>query len=168
MKTTFARLLLIPLILLATAGAALAGAFTDFYENQIVDHMLRGQAYTPPATLYIGLDTVACTEAGGGTEATGGSYARVAVAGLTGWAGTQAAGSTTASSGTSGTTSNNVAITFPAPTADWGQVFSLRVWDAATAGNAILCQTLTLPKTINNGDAAPSFAAGALTIQVDN
>lgn len=168
MKTPLARLLLIPMILLATAGAALAGAFTDFYENQIVDHMLRGQAYTPPATLYVGLDTVACTEAGGGTEATGGSYARVAVAGLTGWAGTQAAGSTAASSGTSGTTSNNAAVTFPAPTADWGQVQSFRIWDSVTAGNAILCQTLTLPKTINNGDAAPSFAPGALTIQVDN
>jgi hypothetical protein len=173
MKTPLARLLLIPLILLATmlatSGAAVAGAFTDYWENKIVDHMLRGQTFTPPATLYIGLDTGACTEAGGGTEVTGGSYARVAVAAsLAAWAGTQSAGSTTASSGTSGTTSNNAAVTFPTPTANWGQVFSFRIWDAASSGNALLCQTLTLPKTINNGDAAPSFAAGALTIQVDN
>jgi hypothetical protein len=27
---------------------------------------------------------------------------------------------------------------------------------------------LTLPKTINNGDPAPSFAAGALTVQIDD
>jgi hypothetical protein len=26
---------------------------------------------------------------------------------------------------------------------------------------------LTVPKSINNGDAAPSFAAGALVIKVD-
>lgn len=169
MKTTLARLLLIPLILLATTGAAHAGAFTDYWENQTVDHMLRGQAFTPPTTLYVGLDTGSCTEAGGGTEVTGGSYARVAVAAsLAAWAGTQSAGSTSASSGTSGTTSNNAAVTFPTPTANWGQVLSFRIWDAASAGNALLCQTLTLPKTINNGDAAPSFAAGALTIQVDN
>jgi hypothetical protein len=72
-----------------------------------------------------------------------------------------------ASSGTSGLTSNNAAITFPAPTADWGSIVSFRLWDAATAGNAWICQTLTIPKTVNNGDAAPSFNAGTLTIQFD-
>jgi hypothetical protein len=44
----------------------------------------------------------------------------------------------------------------------------VRVWDASSAGNAWLCFNLTTAKTINNGDAAPSFSAGALTIQVDN
>jgi hypothetical protein len=69
-----------------------------------------------PGKLYIGLDTVACGETGSGTEVTGGSYARVAVtSSLANWAGTQSAGSTTASSGTGGTTSNNNAITFSAP-----------------------------------------------------
>jgi hypothetical protein len=147
----------------------LAGAFTDYLENKLVDSLFRAQTFTPPATLYVGLDTGSCTEAGGGTEVTGGSYARVAVtSALANWAGTQSAGSTVASSGTTGTTSNNGTITFPTPTANWGSVLSFRIWDASTAGNAWLCQTLTVGKTINNGDAAPSFSAGALTIQVDN
>jgi hypothetical protein len=151
------------------AQVALATSFTDYFENKVVDWGFRGQTFTPPASLYVGLDTVACTDAGGGTEVTGGSYARVAVSSaLANWAGTQAAASTTASTGTSGTTSNNAAITFPAPTANWGTVVSFRIWDATSAGNAWLCQTLTTSKTINNGDAAPSFAAGSLTIQVDN
>ena len=146
-----------------------AGALTDHLENKLIDSLFRGQAFTPPSTLYVGLDTVACTESGGGTEVSGGAYARAAIgSSLANWAGTQSAGSTTASSGSSGTTSNNALISFPTPSANWGQVLSFRLWDAPSGGNAWLCQTLTLPKTINNGDAAPQFNAGSLSIQLDN
>src|SRR5437899_12882996 len=102
---------------------------SDFLENALVDWFFRAQALgvtgasagaaSGPTTLYYALFTAAPNDAGGGTEVTGGSYARVSVAtSLTAFAGTQAAGSTTASSGTGGQTSNNAAITFPAPTAD--------------------------------------------------
>lgn len=144
-------------------------AISDYLENKLVDWLLRAQAFTPPATVYIGLFTATPTDAGGGTEVTGGSYARVAVtSSLANWAGTQAAASTVASTGTSGTTSNNAAITFPAPTAAWGVVTSIGVYDAATAGNLLFYSALTASKTINSGDAAPSFAAAALTFQIDN
>ena len=143
-------------------------ALSDYVENGIIDWLLRGQAFTPPATVYVGLLTAAPSDAGGGTEVTGGSYARVAVtSSLANWAGTQSAGSTVASSGTGGTTSNNGAITFPAPTANWGVVTHIGLYDAASAGNLIIHTALTTPKTINNGDAAPSFAAAALTFQLD-
>lgn len=162
------RILAVALIVCASQ-TAYAAAFTDYLENKLVDFMFRGQTFTPPVTLYVGLDTVACTEAGGGTEVTGGSYARVAItSSLANWAGTQAANSTTASTGTSGTTTNNAAITFPAPTANWGQIVSFRIFDAASAGNAWICKTLTTAKTVNNGDAAPIFSPASLTIQVDN
>ena len=108
-------------------------------------------------------------EAGDLPEPSGGSYARVAVtSSLANWAGTQGAGTTTASTGTGGTTSNNAAITFPAPTGNWNTIFGLAIWDAATVGNTWIKSPLTVPKTVNNGDAAPSFAAGALTNQDDN
>jgi hypothetical protein len=145
------------------------GAKSDYLENKIIDWLFRGQTYTPPATIYVGLLTSAPTDAGGGTEVSGGSYARVGVASsLTNWAGTQGAGTTTASSGTSGTTSNNAAITFPAPTANWGVVSHFALYDAASGGNMLYYAALTTPKTINNGDAAPSFAAGQLSVQEDN
>jgi len=144
-------------------------ALSDYLENKIIDWLLRGQTFTPPATVYVGLLTVAPSDAGGGTEVTGGSYTRVAVASsLANWAGSQSAGSTTASSGTGGTTSNNAAVTFPAPTANWGTVVAFGVYDASSAGNLLFYASLTTSKTINNGDAAPSFAAGALTFQIDN
>lgn len=144
-------------------------SMSDYLENNIVDWLFRGQAFSPPATLYVGLFTAAPADAGGGTEVSGGAYARVAVtSSLANWAGTQAAGSTVASSGTSGTTSNNGAIAFPAPSANWGSVVAFGVFDAASAGNLLFYANLTTPKTVNNGDAAPSFAAGALTVQIDN
>src|SRR5690348_7985168 len=145
------------------------GALTDYAENKLIDAIFRGQSLGAPATLYIALFTANPTDAGGGTEVSGGSYARVAVTGsLANWAGTQAAGSTTASSGTGGTTSNNAAITFPAPTANWGVVTCWGVVDASTSGNIWFYSALTTNKTINNGDAAPSFPAGAATFQIDN
>jgi len=154
-------------------------AMSDFLENKLIDWLFRGQAIgitgasaaagSGPTNLYVALLTAAPSDAGGGTEVTGGSYARVAVASsLANWAGTQAAASTTASTGTGGTTSNNNAITFPAPTANWGVVTHMAIYDASAAGNLIWFGALTTSKTINSGDAAPSFAATALSIQIDN
>ena len=98
------------------------------------------------------------------TEAAGGSYARVTVAAsLAAWAGTQGAGTTVASSGSGGQTSNNAAITFPAPTADWGTVWGFALYNASTAGNAWFTAPLVTPQDVLNGQAAPSFAIGALT-----
>lgn len=150
---------------LSFAPQVQAQALTDYAENRLVDAVFRGQALGAPATFYVALYTAACNDAGGGTEVTGGSYARVAVASsLANWAGTQSAGSTTASSGTGGVTSNNAAITFPAPTANWGSITHFAILDASTAGNMWVCQSLTASKNVSNGDAAPSFAIGALTV----
>ena len=146
-----------------------AASLSNYLENKLVDAFLRGQAFTMPTTVYVALATTTGSDVACGTEVTGGSYARVAVtSSLANWAGTQSAGSTVASSGTGGTTSNNNAIAFPAPTANWGSVTEFCVFDAASAGNLLFRAALTTPKTINNGDAAPSFAAGALTFQIDN
>lgn len=143
-------------------------AMTDYLENKLLDWLLRAQVFSPPATLYVGLLTAAPSDSAAGTEVSGGSYARVAVtSGLTAWNNTQ--GNTTgASTGTDGTVENAAAVTFPSPTAAWGSVTHFAIYDAASAGNMLIWSALTTPKTINNGDAAPSFAAGALSFQVDN
>jgi hypothetical protein len=144
-------------------------ALSDYMENKLIDQMFRGQAFTFPSTLYFGLFTVTPSDTGGGTEVTGGAYARVAVtASLTNFAGTQSAGSTTASTGVTGTTSNNGAITFPAPTANWGSVVAVGIFDAVTTGNLLAWGPISPSKTINNGDAAPAYAAGAFSFQMDN
>lgn len=140
-------------------------AMSDWLENGLVDFILRNQALTLPANLHFALFTAAPSDSGGGTEVTGGSYARVSVArSLANFAGTQSAGSTTASTGTGGVTSNNNAITFPAPTANWGVVTHWGVFDAASGGNLVFHGALTTSKTVNNGDAAPSFPAASFVL----
>ncbi len=144
------------------------GAMTNYLENKIQDQLWRGQAFTFPGTLYFALMTVAATEAGGGTEVSGGGYARVAmVCSLANFSGTQGAGTTAASSGTGGQISNNVPITFPAPTANWGTVVAMAVFDAASGGNMLWQSPLVSSKTINNGDAAPAWNAAQFTATVN-
>lgn len=139
-------------------------AMSDYLENKLVDQIFRGQAFSFPATLHVGLLTSAPSDAGGGTEVSGGSYARQPVtASLANFAGTQSAGSTTASSGSTGATSNNAAITFATPSAGWGTVTHFGIYDAATAGNLLFYGTLTIAKTINQSDTV-SFPAGSLSI----
>lgn len=144
------------------------GMYTDFAENNIIDALFRGQSLGAPATWYVALCTTTGSDSAGGTEVTGGSYARVAVtASLANFAGTQSAGSTVASTGTSATTSNNGSITFPAPTAGWGSITSVELWDASSGGNRWVYSALTVAKTVNNGDPAPLFNAAALSLQID-
>ncbi len=144
-------------------------ALTDYLENRLIDWLLRGQSFTAPTTVWVGLFTANPSDSGGGTEVSGGSYARVSVtSSLANWAGTQSAGSTTASSGTSGTTSNNGTITFPAPTANWGTITGVGIFDASSGGNLLLFGALSANKTVNNGDASPTFPAAALSFQIDN
>lgn len=164
--------LMAPLLIAASilaAGIAHGTAMSDYLENKLIDALLRGQTYTMPTTAYVALATATGSDSACGTEVSGGSYARVSVtASLANWAGTQSSGSTVASSGTGGTTSNNNAITFPAPTANWGTITEVCVMDASSGGNLLFRTALTVSKTVNNGDAAPSFAAAALTFQIDN
>lgn len=144
-------------------------SMTDSLENKLIDFIFRGQSYTPPATWYVGLFTVIPTDSTSGTEVTGGNYGRVGVtSSLANWAGTQGAGTTVASSGTSGTTSNNNPITFPAPTANWGTVVALGLFTLSSGGDLEFFGALSVNKTINNGDPAPSFSAADLTAQIDN
>ena len=56
----------------------MAGSFSDYLENALLDHVLGTTSYSQP-TIYVALYTTAPTDAGGGTEVSGGSYARVAV-----------------------------------------------------------------------------------------
>lgn len=165
-RKSFSAILLIGLVALATV--ARAGSFTDYLENKLADHLFRTTTYSQPAALHVGLLTGACSDSSAGTEVTGGSYARVQNnPGNANWKGTH--GSVTGvSSGTGGTISNAVVLTFPAPTANWGSITHFGIYDASTSGNLLICAALTTPKTVNNGDAAPSFAVDVLTVQIDN
>lgn len=121
---------------------------SDYLENKINDHIVGKTSYTMP-TAYVALFTAAPSDAGGGTEVTGGSYARKVTAGAD-W-----------NASSAGSISNANAITFVTATGSWGTVTHFGVFDASTAGNLLFWAVLTNSKTIGTGDTA-SFAAGTL------
>lgn len=125
-------------------------SFTDYTENKVLDHVVGKTAFTMP-TAYVALFTAAPSDAGGGTEVTGGAYARVATTGAT-WAAAAA-----------GATENAAAINFPTPTASWGTVTHFALMDAATVGNMLGWAPLTTSQAIGSGNTV-SFAIGALDI----
>ena len=136
-------------------------SFSDYLEDKILEHVFGGNAYTAPATLYVGLQTSASSDSAAGTEVSGGSYARqTATFTVSGTNPTEAA-----------TTS---AIEFPVATANYGTVTHAAVYDAATGGNMLAYAQLTdpadfvtaLPKTIEAGDVF-RISAGNLKIRLD-
>lgn len=129
---------------------------SDFLENELLDHVFGNAAYTAPANVYVALYTAAPTDAGGGTEVSGGSYARVTVANnATNWP-----------AAVGGAKSNGVAITFPQATASWGTVTHFGIFDAASGGNLLRWGSLGTAKAIGNGDTA-NFPIGDLDLTED-
>lgn len=126
---------------------------SDYLEAKVLDHTTGKTAYTMPS-VWVGLFTAAPSDAGGGTEVTGGSYARKSTAGSD-WA-----------AATGGSTSNAATITFVTATGSWGTVTHFGLFDAATAGNLLRWAAVTTPKAIGVGDVA-SFPVGNLVITED-
>ena len=140
-------------------------AMSDYLENKLIDHIFRNRSYTVPTTVYVGLLTAAPSDSGGGTEVSGGSYARVQVGPSdSAWQSTQGTTTAVASSGTGGQTANGSAIAFATPTANWGTITHFGIYDASTSGNLLFWGALTASKTVNNGDPAPQFNSAALTV----
>src|SRR5271165_1059661 len=134
----------------------MAGSKFVFSELKALDWLLGAFSYSVPSTLYLALFTVAPTSAGGGTECSGGSYARVAITNnSTNWPAATGSGP--------GTKANGTTITFPTATAAWGTVVAWALYDAASAGNGLYWGTLNSPRAVNTSDT-PSFAPAALTI----
>jgi hypothetical protein len=132
-------------------------AASDFLEDLIRMHLMRTGTWAKSTARYFSLHTADPGDTGA-NEVSGGSYARVQRdAADANW---------TAGTPTDGTTDNVAAITFPSPSANWGLITHVGMWDAATVGNFMGQGPLAIPKNVNGGDAAPSFLAGALDVVV--
>ena len=125
-------------------------SFSNTYETNVLTWAFTANAVTRPTSWYIALFTAAPGETGGGTEVSGGSYAR-----------------TSATFTVSGNTASNSAnIEFPAATASWGTVTHAAIFDASSGGNQIAYATLTASKTIDSGDIL-RFPAGDIDVTLD-
>ena len=110
---------------------------SNFLENALINATLRNTTYTSVATVYVSLWTSDPTDAGSGTEVSGGSYARTSV---------------TFAAPSNGVTTNNADVTFPTATASWGTVGWIGINDALSGGNLLYHTALDTAKAIDTGD----------------
>jgi len=138
---------------------------TNYLEEKLIDHLFKTTAYShsSPSAWFVGLHTGAFGESGsGGNEVStvGTTYARVSI--------TRGSGFTRASASDVRTVENASVITFGVPSANWGLVTHVGIWDSASGStNLIIEAQLQFSKTINNGDPAPKFNAGELKFTFD-
>lgn len=126
-------------------------AFSNYLENELIDHTLRNLAYTPPTNIYVGLFTASPTDANTGTEVSGGSYARELI---------------TFAAPVAGATSNDALVTFTTATASWGVVTHFGLYDSVSGGNLLYWGPLTVSKTVDSGDIF-TWPIGNLAITLD-
>ena len=125
---------------------------SDYLEVKLLNLTLNGSAFTAVNNPYVSLHTANPTDAGTGTEVSGGSYARTAASFAT-------------ASGTSGLVATDADITFPTATASWGNVGWIGLWDAASSGNMLYHTALDASKTIDSGDIF-KITTGNLTVEL--
>lgn len=119
----------------------MADCYSNYLRDKINDHLHGGPDYTRPATTYFALMTAVPSASGGGTEVTGGSYARVAFSNnSTNWP---------ASSGQ--TKQNASTIDWGTATAAWGTIVAIAEYDASTGGNLLTFALLGSPIVVGSG-----------------
>ena len=125
-------------------------------EVKVLNHIFRNaEAVYTPGAQYVGLFTaVADGEAGSVTEVSGNNYARVLSSDKFGGA-------------ASGAIATDTDITFPTATGgSWGEVTHIGIYDASSGGNLVAYGTLTVAKTITDGDTFV-ITSGNLTITLN-
>lgn len=122
-------------------------AASNYLENAALTWALTSSAVTRPTAWYIALFTTDPTDAGTGTEVSGGSYAR----------------KTVAFSVTGDTATNSATVTFPTATGDWGTIGWIGIYDASTSGNLLFHGAVAVAKSILNGDTF-QISSGNLSI----
>lgn len=130
-------------------------ALSDYLENKLLDHLLGGGDYSTPGTLYLALYTAAPSDSGGGTEVSGGSYARKSVANNL----------TNFPSASNGAKANGTSISFVEATGSWGTVTHFGVFDASSGGNLLAWGALSSSVAPASGDTV-TFDIGALALSL--
>jgi hypothetical protein len=122
-------------------------SFSDYTENAVLNHLFRNTALSSPAAVYLALYTVTPSDAGGGTQVSGGGYARQAI---------------TFGAPSGGVIANTSAVSFTASGAAFGDVVAVGIFDASTGGNLLAWDGITTA-TVGDGDTI-TFGIGDLTV----
>ena len=125
-------------------------SLSNTFETTTLKWLLTTDSVTRPTAWYVALYTAAPSDAGGGTEVSGGSYVRKAATFTV----------------TGDTASNSAAVEFDVATASWGTVTHAGIFDASSGGNLIAYASLTASKLIDSGDVL-RFPISDLTVTLD-
>lgn len=112
-------------------------AKSDYLKVNILNEVLRGTNYAAPGAVYLAAYTVAPTDAGGGSEVSGGSYTRQTV---------------TFAAPSGNQVANSADILFPVATASWGTIVHFGIFDAVSGGNLLYHTALSAARAIASGD----------------
>jgi energy-converting hydrogenase Eha subunit B len=123
--------------------------FTDFLENELLDHVFANAAYSAPANVHLALYTTTCSDSARGTEVSGGGYGRQ---------------STAFGTASAGTISNSAIESFTA-SANYGTVVATGLEDASTSGNQLCFDNDFTDTTVNSGDTL-QFAIGDIDVSL--
>jgi len=137
-------------------------AISNYLEQKLLDLVFNTLAYSAPTT-YVALFTSDPTDAGGGTEVSGGAYARQVVNEN---GGSSPTWNLAVVDGDGYLVDNTHDITFPEATASWGMVSHFGIFDAASGGNLLWHGALTVSKTVGSGDTF-KFPAGDLNLKLE-
>lgn len=130
-------------------------SFSDYIENELLDHVLMQGDYTSPTNVYIALSTADPTDdASGLAEPSGNGYARVSTAAAD-W-----------DSASGGSASNANEISFPEAIGNWGTITHFALFDAASGGNMLAHGSLSASWDVVNRTTV-RFPAGDLTVTLD-
>jgi hypothetical protein len=134
--------------------------FAYYVDNALLQLLFNNTAFTALSNVYLALSTTTPSQTKGSTtpywnftEPSGNGYARVTIA------------ATTANfpAPTTGSTYNNISVSFPQATGSQGTVTYFGLFDAATGGNLLGYGALNTPQTIVSGNVL-TFAVNQLTM----
>jgi hypothetical protein len=126
------------------------GSITDTIENEVLDHILKVGAYSPAATVYLGLSTADPTDAGSGwADPTYTGYARKTIS---------------FGAAASRKITQNADVTFDQCTAGSSTVSHYGIWSAVSGGTLLAYGALATPKSIVAGNT-PKVVSGQVYVE---
>ena len=127
------------------------GSLTDTLENEVLDHILKTGAYTPPATVYLGLSTADPLDTGAGwADPTYTGYARKAIS---------------FGAAASRRITQDADVTFDQCTAGSSTVSHWGLWSAVSGGVLLAHGAFAVAKSIVAGNT-PKVVSGEIYVEL--
>lgn len=133
------------------------GSLSDYSENKLLDLALGAQAFARVANVFASLHTALLNDNGTGAEVSGNNYSRKSI--VNNPTNFPAAASRSKALAVQQNFSN-------ATPSSWGTVTDLGFWDAASAGNLLLADTIATARTVGSGEAPYLAATTGLVVSV--